>query len=210
MFQNRTDAGIQLAKKLEGYIGAQGVLLAVPGGGVPVGYAVSKKTGLPLDLLMTMNIGHPQNREFAIGAVGLADSYFAPYNGISKHYIKLETERIRKRLAEIQTKFTGSFRHHSLKDTTVIVIDDGLASGNNLTGSINMLRKEGVAKIVLAVPVASRLAASRLQGVVDELIYVQMPDEFQGVEGFYKDYHRIRDQEMFEYLDKCSEESLPL
>jgi hypothetical protein len=64
--------------------------------------------------------------------------------------------------------------------------------------------------IVLAVPVASRLAASRLEGAVDELIYVLIPDEFQGVEGFYEDYHRIRDQEMFEYLDKCREESLPV
>ncbi len=202
MFQDRTDAGAQLAEKLEKYAPAQGILLAVPGGGVPVAYAVAKKTGLPLDLLPMMNIGHPQNREFAIGAVSLTDSHFTSYNGIASHYIKLETERIRKRLREMEVKFMGLSQHHSLKDKTVIIVDDGLASGNNLVNAITMLRKEGAAGIVLAVPVASRLAATKLAQVVDELVCVLIPDEFQGIEHFYEDYHRIRDEEMFEYLNK--------
>ncbi|WP_431215126.1 hypothetical protein ACQ86N_10605 [Puia sp. P3] len=108
MFTDRIDAGFALAEKLKKYARMEGVILAVPRGGIPIGYVVAKRTGLSLDLLMTKKIGHPQNREYAIGAVSLTDSFLLPHIGVSSAYIKAETEQIRKRLKEMRLKFMGT------------------------------------------------------------------------------------------------------
>jgi len=204
MFKDRIDAGIALAKKLEKYSGKEGVILAVPRGGVPVGYAVAKRTGLPMDLLLTKKIGHPQNREYAIGAVSLTDSFLQPYNGVSTSYIKTEIEHIRKRLKEMQLKFRGN-APKKLKDKTVIIIDDGVATGNTLLSTIGMIRKEGPARIVIAVPVASPGAAAELSKAADEFISVLIPDEFYGVGAFYDDFHQVTDEEVLYYLNRLRE-----
>lgn len=201
MFTDRIDAGLELAKKLEKYAYMQGVILAVPRGGIPIGYVVAKKTGLPLDLLMTKKIGHPQNREYAIGAVSLTDSFLLPYKGVSLAYIKAETEQIRKRLKEMWLKFMGTAKPLPLKDKIVIIVDDGVATGNTLLSTINMIRKEGAARIVIAAPVASRSAAAKLAKVADEFISVLIPDEFYGVGEFYTDFHQVTDDEVLYYLN---------
>lgn len=200
MFTDRIDAGFALADKLKKYSHVEGVVMAVPRGGIPVGYVVAKKTGLPLDLLMTKKIGHPQNREYAIGAVSLTDSYLLPQTDVSLAYIKAETEHIRKRLKEMRQKFMGKAEPLPMKDKTVIIIDDGVATGNTLLSTISMIRNEGAAKIVVAVPVASRNAAAKLAKVVDEFISVLIPNEFYGVGEFYKDFHQVTDDEAMYYL----------
>jgi len=202
MFTDRIDAGFALAEKLKKYARMEGVILAVPRGGIPIGYVVAKRTGLPLDLLMTKKIGHPQNREYAIGAVSLTDSFLLPHIGVSATYIKEETEQIRKRLKEMRLKFMGTAEPLPLKDKTVIVVDDGVATGNTLLSTINMIRKEGPARIVIAVPVASRSAAEKLSSVADEFISVLIPDEFYGVGEFYTDFHQVTDDEVLYYLNE--------
>jgi len=202
MFTDRIDAGFALAEKLKKYARMEGVILAVPRGGIPIGYVVAKRTGLPLDLLMTKKIGHPQNREYAIGAVSLTDSFLLPHIGVSLDYIKTETEQIRKRLKEMRLKFMGTAEPLPLKDKTVIVVDDGVATGNTLLSTINMIRKEGPAWIVIAVPVASRSAAEKLSSVADEFISVLIPDEFYGVGEFYTDFHQVTDDEVLYYLNE--------
>ncbi|MBS1603278.1 MAG: phosphoribosyltransferase [Bacteroidetes bacterium] len=202
MFQDRSEAGRELAVKLRKYSGVAGVILAVPRGGVPVAYEVAKETGMPLDLLFTKKIGHPQNREYAIGAVSLTDAYVLPNAGISAGYIKAETERIRARLGEMQVKFNGTEHLQSLKDKVVIIVDDGIATGNTLLISLNMIRKEGPSRIVVAVPVAARSAAVKLGKAVDEMVCVLIPERFEGVGGFYEDFHQVTDEEVAYYLDK--------
>lgn len=202
VFNDRMDAGFALAEKLEKYSRTQAVVLAVPRGGIPIGYVVAKRTGLPLDLLMTKKIGHPQNREYAIGAVSPTDSYLLPHTGVSLAYINGETEQIRKRLKEMRLKFMGKAEPLPLKDKTVIIVDDGVATGNTLLGTINMIRKEGAARIVIAVPVASRNAAAKLAKVADEFISVVIPDEFYGVGEFYADFHQVTDDEAMYYLNE--------
>jgi predicted phosphoribosyltransferase len=200
MFKNRIEAGISLAGKLEKYSTTGGVVLAIPRGGVPVGFAVAIRTGLPMDLLLTKKIGHPNNREFAIGAVSLTDSFLLPYDGIPSAYIKAETESIRKRLKEMQVKFMGDAEPLSLTNKTVIIVDDGAATGNTILSSINMIRKQEPERIVVAVPVASRSAAGKLSRIVDEFISVLIPDEFDGVGEFYEDFHPVTDEEVRHYL----------
>lgn len=202
MFTDRIDAGFALAEKLKKYSRMEGVILAVPRGGIPIGYVVAKRTGLPMDLLMTKKIGHPQNREYAIGAVSLTDSFLLPHIGVSSTYIKAETEHIRKRLREMRLKFMGTAEPLPMKGKTVIIVDDGVATGNTLLSTINMIRKEGPARIVIAVPVASRSAAGKLSAVADEFISVLIPDEFYGVGGFYTDFHQVTDDEVLYYLNE--------
>jgi predicted phosphoribosyltransferase len=208
MFSDRIDAGFALAEKLKKYSGMDGVILAVPKGGIPVGYIVAKRTGLPLDLLLTKKIGHPQNREYAIGAVSLTDIFLLPHKGVSWAYIKAETEQIRTRLREMRLKFMGTIQPLPMKDKTVIIIDDGVATGNTLLNTINMIRKEAPARIVIAVPVASAGAAQKLSELADEFISLLVPEEFNGVGEFYADFHQVTDDEVLYYLNELREASI--
>jgi len=98
----------------------------VPRGGVPIAYMVAKKLDWPLDLLLTKKIGHPLNGEYAIGSVSLTDRLITPHEGVSQTYIDRETEKIRLRLREMYKKFMGDKEPVSIKNKTVIVIDDGM------------------------------------------------------------------------------------
>ncbi|MBN8852059.1 MAG: phosphoribosyltransferase [Sphingobacteriales bacterium 50-39] len=206
MFTDRIEAGRLLAEKLKKYQGQAGVILAVPRGGVPVAYAVAKELGLPLDLVLTKKIGHPMNREYAIGAVSLTDSFVIPHRGVSQFYIDREIKTIRERLKEMYRKFMGDKEPESLAGKTIIVIDDGIATGNTLMGTINMLRKDRPSKIVIAVPVASESAVQKLSEVADELVVVSIPEEFYGVGAFYENFEQVSDEEVIYYLDKWRRE----
>lgn len=206
MFTDRIEAGRLLAEKLKKYQGQAGVILAVPRGGVPVAYAVAKELGLPLDLVLTKKIGHPMNREYAIGAVSLTDSFVIPHRGVSQFYIDREIKTIRERLKEMYRKFMGDKEPESLAGKIIIVIDDGIATGNTLMGTINMLRKDRPSKIVIAVPVASESAVQKLSEVADELVVVSIPEEFYGVGAFYENFEQVSDEEVIYYLDKWRRE----
>jgi putative phosphoribosyl transferase len=101
MFQNRIDAGLQLGEKLKKYKNQQGIVLAVPRGGVPVGYAVAKELGLPLEVVLTKKIGHPANREYAIGAASLTDYFVIPHENVTDMYIENELREVRSRLKKM-------------------------------------------------------------------------------------------------------------
>lgn len=202
MFKDRIDAGQILARQLERFQFMPGIILAVPRGGIPIGYVVASSTGLPLDLLMTKKIGHPQNREYAIGAVGLTDSYILPHKGISVSYIKTETEKLRRMLTEMRASFMPGSPPVTLRNKTVIVIDDGAATGNTLLSAIQILRKEEPARIIVAIPVASVSAARKLRASADELVCPLIADEFYGVGDYYEDFHQVSDEEALHYLRK--------
>ncbi|HTI10668.1 MAG TPA: phosphoribosyltransferase family protein [Puia sp.] len=206
MFTDRIEAGVLLAEKLRKYQGQPGVILAVPRGGVPVAYAVAKELGLPLDLILTKKIGHPSNREYAIGAVSLTDAFVIPHRGVSQFYIEHEIRSIRERLKEMYRKFMGDKEPESLTGKTVIVIDDGVATGNTLLGTISMLRKNNPAKIVIAVPIASDSAVEKLSEAADELVILLIPKEFYGVGAFYENFDQVSDEEVMYYLDKWKRE----
>ena len=202
MFFDRIHAGELLAAELKKYKNDPGVVLAVPRGGVPIAYMVAKKLDWPLDLLLTKKIGHPLNGEYAIGSVSLTDRLITPHEGVSQTYIDRETEKIRLRLREMYKKFMGDKEPVSIKNKTVIVIDDGMATGNTLMSTINMLRQGGPGKIIVAVPVASSSAYQKISNVVDEIICLLVPEYFAGVGAFYENFEQVTDDEVLYYLDK--------
>lgn len=202
MFRDRIEAGLLLAAKLKKYRNDPGIVLAVPRGGVPVAYAVAKELGFPIEVILTKKIGHPMNKEYAIGAASLTDYFVIPHENVTEEYIREEVQRIRTRLKEMYTRFMDDREPEDLKGKTVIVIDDGIATGNTLMGTIHVLRKSNPGKIVIGVPVASRNAVQKLSKEVDEVVTVLIPDEFYGVGAFYEDFQQVTDDEVMFYLDK--------
>jgi predicted phosphoribosyltransferase len=200
-FLDRLDAGMQLAEKLKKHRGQNCVVLAVPRGGVVVAYAVAKKLHLPLDLILAKKIGHPLHPEYAIGAVSLTDSIVLPHEGVSETYIKRETERIRTRLAEMQQTYRAGKPMRDVRGKTVIVVDDGVATGHTLIATIHLLKKEKPARIVIAVPVAPRGAFQQLSKQADEVVCLFIPRDFHGVGAFYNDFAQVTDGEVLQYLN---------
>lgn len=205
-FVDRLDAGHLLAQQLKQYRHSQGIVLAVPRGGVPVGYVVAQQLGLPLDLLLVKKIGHPANKEYAVGAVSLSDCYVVPHPEVTQNYIEQETARVRKRLQEMQHKFRKDRPLTALKDLTIIVVDDGIATGNTLMAALKMLRRQKPAKIVVAVPVAPRDAVVRLSEAADEVVCLYIPEEFYGVGSFYENFEQVYDEEVQAYIERYRQE----
>jgi putative phosphoribosyl transferase len=205
MFTDRIEAGLLLAAKLKKFKNDPGIVLAVPRGGVPVAYAVAKELGFPIELILTKKIGHPANKEYAIGAASLTDYFIIPHENVSEAYIQQEVKAVRNRLKEMYRKFMGDKEPVSLEGKTVIVVDDGIATGNTLLGTINIIRKSKPGRIVIAVPVASSNAIEKIAPEVDEVVAVLVPEEFYGVGAFYDDFEQVSDEEVIYYLDKIKE-----
>lgn len=206
MFSNRIAAGYKLVPRLEQYRQQEGIVLAVPRGGVPVAYVVAKELCLPLSLVLTKKIGHPKNEEYAIGAASLTDSFVIPHADVSPDYITAAITRIRARLKEMYRIYLGDRQPVPISGKTVIVIDDGIATGNTLLATVKMLRKEQPARIVVAAPVASKEAFLKLSKEADEVIVLHIPEIFRGVGAFYEDFNQVTDQQVIHYLQKLREE----
>jgi predicted phosphoribosyltransferase len=195
-FTDRYDAAMQLAFHLEKYKNEDGVILAVPRGGVPIGYYLAKHLNFALDLLMTKKIGHPSSEEYAIGAVGLEDSFINELTGIPEEYLAKETTRIRQQLKTQYRKFMGRNDPADIRDKIVIVVDDGIATGRTIFGTLKMLRSKQPRKLIVAVPVASPEAAEEIKQEVDEFICLYTPSPFYGVGRFYSDFSQVEDEEV--------------
>jgi putative phosphoribosyl transferase len=202
IFINRTDAGRQLTVLLKKFEGKDVVLLAVPRGGVPVAYEVAKEMGWPLDIMLTKKLGHPKQKEYAIGAVGLEDSIIVPHTDVSEEYIIKESKRVRERLKHMRQIFMGNQPAVQVRGKTVILIDDGIATGHTVLAAVQILRKQHPAKIVVAVPVASARAIESLSEEADEMVVVQVPEVFYGVGQFYQDFTQVSDEEVIKDLQQ--------
>lgn len=141
LFRNRKDAAELLIPYLDRYRNKNSIVLAVPRGGVPIAYPVAKAYHLPLDLLMTKKIGHPSHPEFAIGAVTLEDHIIDNETGVPQSYIDGEITDIRKSLKNRYNHFTEGRKPVDIENKTVIIVDDGIATGNTILSAIKMLRK---------------------------------------------------------------------
>lgn len=200
-FFDRREAGKRLVPFLRKFQQANSVLLAVPRGGVPVAYEVARELKLPLDLLLVKKIGHPANREFAIGAAGLTDRFIVPHTDVSEEYLNAETERVQKRLNEMKQTFLKNRPPLELAGKTIILIDDGIATGNTLMAAVHILRNAKPQAIIVAVPVISKQALRKLMPVVEEIIPILVPDVFYGVGAFYHDFTQLTDEDIVWYLN---------
>jgi putative phosphoribosyl transferase len=204
-FSDRYDAAMQLTPFLEKYKNEEGVILAVPRGGVPIGYYLAKHLNFSLDLLMAKKLGHPLNEEFAIGAVGIEDSIVEENYEVPHGYVEEETKRIREELLKRYKTFMGNKEPISIKNKTVIVVDDGIATGRTILATIKMLRSKQLKKLVVGVPVASVQAAERIEQEVDDFICLYTPEPFFGVGRFYHDFTQTTDEEVMILLKELNE-----
>ena len=201
-FKNRVDAAAQLAPLLNKYKHQAAVIMAIPRGGVPLGYYLARYLDLPLDLLMAKKLGHPSNPEYAIGAVSLEGSIAEDCFDIPEKYILEETKRIREQLKERYKQFMGNKKPVDIKGRIVIVTDDGIATGRTILSVIKILRNKHPAKIVVAVPVSSEQAAERIIHVVDEFICLHTPYPFFAIGNFYEDFSQVEDKEVIQLLQE--------
>ncbi len=171
MFKNRTEAGLLLSEQLSEYKNTNSVVLAIPRGCVPVGYVIAKELQLPLSILLSKKIGHPNNKEYAIGSVSLETVITENHPGIPKEYIENEIIAIRKILNEKQKRYLGSQHPLDITGKNVILVDDGIATGNTVLVSIQMLRKSKPAQIIVAVLVVPYDKISLFEREADTFIY---------------------------------------
>jgi predicted phosphoribosyltransferase len=200
LFKDREEAGLLLADKLMEYENTDSIILAIPRGGVPVGFAISQKLNLPLDIFLSKKIPHPYNKELAIGAVTMDSEIIDFYPNISKNYINSEITRIREVLKKKYYLFVGNRKPFSVKGKNVILVDDGIATGNTLLVTIASLRKLKPAKIIVAVPVLPYDVLKQFQQKADEFIYIEASNYFRGVGAFYEHFEQVEDEVVIDML----------
>ena len=209
MFKDRNEAGSLLAEKLLAYSNYKdAVLVAVPRGGVPVGYVIAEKLKLPLEIVLSKKIGHPYNKEYAIGAVTLKNKILsdAAYE-VSEEYIEEETERVRDILKQRHQWYYGNKIPLKLTDKIVIVVDDGVATGNTLISCIELILLQEPSRIIVALPVAPPSAIKKIKefSFINEVICLLQPANFHAVGQYYEDFGQTTDQEVIQLLKKANE-----
>ena len=183
-FRNRTDAGRQLAEKLAAYANRPGVLvLALPRGGVPVGFEVAQALGAPLDVFLVRKLGVPGYEELAMGAVAtggvrVLNDEIVRGLGISEHEIDAAAARELQELARRQRLYRGDRPLPDVAGRTVILVDDGLATGATMRAAIQALRQQQPARIVVAVPTASPDTCEALEAEADDVVCAVTPGRF--------------------------------
>lgn len=201
MFVNRTEAGKLLSEKLLQYKGTNAVVLAIPRGGVPVGYEIAKRLQLPLGILLSKKIGHPANKEYAVGSVSLDSVIVNEHIQLPEEYITNEIARLRKVLLEKQRLYMGNDEFPNVEGKNIIVVDDGIATGSTVLVSIAMLRKKNTGKIIVAVPVVPSDNVALFREKADEFVYLLAPDYFEAVGAFYEVFQQVEDKEVIQLLN---------
>lgn len=206
IFTDRIEAGRMLASKLLNYT-EKSIVLAIPRGGVVVGYEVAQKLGIPLDVIVPRKIRAPNNPELAIGAVTedgnmILDHRLIEHLGISQSHIMEESERQQKEIKRRLRFYREDTPFPDLKDRHVIVVDDGIATGATVRAALASIRKRGAKSVILAIPVASTEALKMLEREADVTICLFSPHPFFAVGQFYENFEPTSDEEVVELLKK--------
>lgn len=201
IIKDRIEAGLLLSEKLKKYQNSNTVILAVPRGGVPVGYIIAKNLHLPLDIVLSKKIGHPHNKEFAIGAVSIDSILLDEHPEVPQNYIEEQTAQLRKAMQEKYKRYMSNRKPLEIKDKNVIIVDDGIATGNTLLVCIMMLRKKNPAKIIVAVPVLPTDTLALFQQNTDELVYLIAATNFRAVGEFYEAFEQVEDEDVIRMLN---------
>lgn len=205
MLVDRKDAGKKLSAELEKYKDESPIVLAIPRGGIVTAYETIKRFGFEWDLIIPRKIGLPHNKEIAIGAVSVDGTYllneeYIDILNISQEYIENEIseqiEEIKRRL----NTYKGNENFPDVNGKTVIIIDDGIATGFTIQAAIKSIKKHAAKKIILAVPVAPQDTISLLEKIVDEVICLLIPNEFHAVGLYYKSFEQTTDEEVFDIV----------
>ena len=215
-FPNRMEAGEMLAETLRAYADRGDVIvLALPRGGVPVGLAIADRLHVDLDVVVVRKLGVPSHEELAMGAVAsggmrVLNRDIVALAGVDEETIdrvvRAETEEIARR----EARYRRGAPPPDLNGRTVILVDDGLATGSTMSVAVQAVRREDPQRIVVAVPVAARESCEELAGYVDEMICLYTPEPFRAVSLWYQAFEQTSDEEVIELLSRASRHAATL
>ncbi len=211
IFKNREDAGRQLVKRLEHLASRRDVLvLGIPRGGVSVAFEIASALHAPLDVFLSRKLGVPGHGELAFGAIsagdgGYIDEQIVRTAGVSPQQIERVITEVRRELGRRASLYRGDRPPLRVSGKTVILVDDGIATGASVYAAIQALRQMKPSRLILAVPVAPPSTCEWLSPFVDELVCLSTPDPFYAVGGFYEDFAQVEDQEVIDLLERAGE-----
>jgi len=205
-FKDREEAGKELARALVEFKGRNVVVLGLPRGGVVVAREVAEALGAPLDIVVTRKIGAPGEPEFALGAVTqegdvIVDSRNAESVGATTEYLQEEARRKKSEVKERMRSLRGDMPYPGLEGKTVIIVDDGIATGNSMKAAVQSVKKRGPKEVVVAVPVAPQEAVADLSREGTRVVCLEQPRFFFAIGEFYKDFEQVDDSEVRELLE---------
>ena len=208
MFEDRRDAGWQLAARLLHYKSARPVVLALPRGGVPVGYEVARALNAPLDVVVVRKLGAPGEPELGIGALvdgdhpeSVLDRRAIAALGVDDAYLAREIERQAREARRREAAYRCGRPPLAIAEHTAIVVDDGLATGATMRAALRGVRRARPRRLVLAVPVAAPEALAAFAAEVDEAVCLAAPEDFEAVGRFYREFGETADEEVVRLLD---------
>jgi putative phosphoribosyl transferase len=211
LLNDRTQAGTRLAAQLLRFKGEAPVVLALPRGGVPVAFEVAKALEAPLDLVLVRKIGAPFQPELAVAAVVDGERMELVINEDVAKALALTEDDIREQakreLKEIERRrqlYLGGRERVSLRGRTVLVVDDGIATGATVRAALRAVRRQAPSRLVLAVPVAPAETVELLRGEVDEVVCLATPSPFVAIGRFYVDFRQVEDDVVRDLLDRSA------
>ncbi len=208
-YADRHQAGNVLAEELKSYANeSQVIVLALPRGGVPVGARIAEALGAPLDVILVRKLGLPGNEELAMGAIATGNARVmnddvVRFERVSESTIERVIEKERKELERREKNYRGDRPLPDLEGHTVILVDDGLATGATMQAAIQVVRQQLPKKIVMAVPVAPRDTLEKIREEADEVVCPSVPSSFMGIGQWYQDFGQTSDREVKDLLEQA-------
>ena len=204
-FNDRVDAGKRLASALADFKGKDAIVLAIPRGGVVVGFEIAQALNAPLDVIIPRKVGAPDNPELAIGAMTedgtiILDENLVNYLGVSEDYIKEESKRQKIEIERRLKMYRKNEPYPNLKGREVIVVDDGIATGSTMKAALASVKNRGAKTVAVAVPVGPPSTIQELKKQADKVICLYTPEYFQAIGQFYKDFEQTTDEEVIQLL----------
>ena len=211
-FADRIEAGKRLASALANFAGKNAIVLAIPRGGVVVGYEIAKALNLPLDVIIPHKIGAPDNPELAIGAMTedgtiILDDNLITYIGVQRDYIKAESERQKHEIERRLKLYRQNEPYPSLKGLDVVIVDDGIATGSTMKAALASVKNRGASTVTVAVPVGPPSTIKELKKQADRVVCLYTPEYFQAIGQFYTDFNQTTDEEVIQLLKRNKQKS---
>jgi predicted phosphoribosyltransferase len=214
LYRDRYEAGRVLGERLASLAGQPDLLvLGLARGGVPVAWEVARRLGAPLDVFVVRKLGFPGHEELAMGAIAsggvmVLNPEVIAY-GVDRAEIERVTQREQRELERRERVFRGDRPPMRVAGRTVVLVDDGLATGSTMRAAVRALRQEGAGRIIVAVPVAAPSVCAEMEAEADQVVCAATPEPFRAVGLWYEDFAQTSDEEVRELLDRASEAGEP-
>ncbi len=207
IFKDRQQAGNLLAGKLSSYARVSGVVIGLARGGVQVAASLAQKLELPVDVLVVKKIGSPYDTELAVGAITPDHTSFINWRmaqsvGADEVYINQQTTQLQEQVRVKTLLYRKGMKPYNLREKTVILVDDGIATGATFEAAIKWLKTKKPKKIIAAIPVSPPELVAKIKPEVDELMVLEIPNDFSSVGQWYQEFPQVTDEEVKELLNK--------